>query len=96
MGPVEHPLTVAILGAGPEACEAACLRAHAGHLVRLYAPHADALAEAAARIRGVLERLLTDGALTAAERQRTLDGIVGTVDLDEALAGAAVVLDHRS
>lgn len=88
-------LTIAVLGAGPEACEAARERAHAGHLVRIYAPEARALEEAIGRIRGAVEALLVQGALDARARQRTLDGIVGTTDLDEAVEGAAVVLDHR-
>lgn len=88
-------LTIAVLGHGPEACESARQRAHAGHLVRLYAPEPEALGAAIDRIRGSVERLLAEGALDPGGRQRTLDGIVGTTDLDEAVEGAAVVLDHR-
>jgi 3-hydroxyacyl-CoA dehydrogenase len=86
---------IAILGAGPEACEAARLRAHSGHLVRIYAPEAEALSEAVARIRDLAGRLVTHGEASAEDRQRTLDGILATTDLAEALEGAAIVIDHR-
>lgn len=86
---------VAVLGAGPAACEAARRRAQTGHLVRLWAPHVDALDAAVARIREAVERLVAEGGATAADRQRTLDGILATTDLEEAVRGATVVLDHR-
>jgi 3-hydroxyacyl-CoA dehydrogenase len=88
-------LTIAVLGSGPAACEIARQRAQAGHVVRLYAPHADALTDAAARIRDSVDALLAAGDVTAADRQRTLDGIVWTTDLEEALTGAGVVVDAR-
>jgi 3-hydroxyacyl-CoA dehydrogenase len=95
MGRVNDLLTIAVLGSGPQACELARARAQAGHLVRIYAPRADALAGAIERIRAAVDGLCVAGQLTGTERQRTLDGILGTTDLEEAIAGAAVVLDAR-
>jgi 3-hydroxyacyl-CoA dehydrogenase len=95
MAAMHDLLTVAVLGSSPQACEMARARAEAGHLVRLYAPQADALAGAMARIRAAVEGLCAGGQLTATDRQRTLDGILGTTDLEEAISGAAVVLDAR-
>lgn len=89
------PLTVAVLGASEQACELARERAQAGHLVRLYAPGGDALAGAVQRIRATVDGLCGAGHLSRDDRQRTLDGILATTDLEEALAGAAVVLDAR-
>jgi hypothetical protein len=81
-------ITIAVLGAGPEACELARSRAQAGHLVRVYAPPEDAAA-AQSRIQDAVDDLV------APERQRLLDAIVVTSSLQEALEGAAVVIDAR-
>jgi 3-hydroxyacyl-CoA dehydrogenase len=88
-------VVVAVIGSGPEACEIARARARAGHAVRLYAPDARLLASALDRIRTAVEQAFRAGQLTPDDRQRTLDGIVATTDLDEAVAGASVVIDAR-
>lgn len=82
-------ITVAVLGSGPEACELARSRAQVGHLVRVYALAEDTIA-AHARIHEAVVLMAPE------ERQRLLDSIVVTSDLEEALAGAAVVIDARS
>jgi glycerol-3-phosphate dehydrogenase len=81
-------ITVAVLGSGREACELARSRALVGHLVRVYAAIEDASA-AHARIHDAV------ALLSGEERQRLLDSIVVTSDLEEALEGAAVVIDAR-
>ena len=82
-------IRVAVLGSGEQACEIARSRAHVGHDVRLWDPEDEALAGAVARIRAWADTLPWE------ERQRTLDGILATTDLEEALSGAAVVIDTR-
>jgi 3-hydroxyacyl-CoA dehydrogenase len=88
-------VVVAVIGTGPEACEIARTRARAGHVVRLYASDARLLASALDRIRIAVESAFRAGQLSPDDRQRTLDGIVATTDLDEAVAGANVVIDAR-
>jgi hypothetical protein len=80
MDAMDAGITVAVLGSGHEACELARSRARVGHLVRLYA--GARASEAADRLRHGTER-------------RLLDSILVTADLEEALAGAAVVIDAR-
>jgi glycerol-3-phosphate dehydrogenase len=80
---------VAVLGAGPDACAEAVRHARAGDLVRLWAPDAETLAAAVERIRAAV------AGSDRAERQRVLDGILATTDLDEATDGAATILDRR-
>jgi hypothetical protein len=85
---MERGITVAVLGSGAEACEFARSRAHVGHLVRLYAGSGGA-EEAEGRLRDAAELLPPD------EGRRLLDAILVTTDLEEALTGAAVVIDAR-
>ncbi len=42
-----------------------------------------------------MQHALEVGRLSADERQRTLDGILATTDLDEAVRGAALVIDTQ-
>ncbi len=84
---------VAVVGADEDACAVARAAALAGLAVRLYHPDPTALDEALGRIRGAVEAGVAAGSLSRADRQRALDGVLATSDLDEALTQADAVLD---
>lgn len=84
---------IAVVGAGPEACRLARLASLAGLTVRLHHPEPAALARAQERIRADVEAQLAAGAIGPADRQRALDGILFTGDLDEAVTHADLVAE---
>lgn len=84
---------VAVLGTGEAACALARAAALAGCAVRLHAPDAGALEAAQARIRDAVEAARRAGALGPEDVQRTLDGILATDDLDEAVTHADLVVE---
>jgi 3-hydroxybutyryl-CoA dehydrogenase len=80
--------TVAVVGASERGTACAVAIALAGCAVRLHDPDATVLASAADAVRRYVDRALTGGAIGAPGRQRILDGVLVTPDLDEALTGA--------
>ena len=84
--------TLAVLGAGDKGIGVALLGALAGLHVRLWDPSEDVLRGAILLVRQQLERAVRDGA-PPAHRQTILDGVLATIDLEEAVIGAGVVLE---
>lgn len=84
--------TVAVMGASERGTACAVVIALAGCAVRLHDPDATVLASAADAVRRYVDRALTDGAIGVPGRQRILDGVLVTPDLDEALTGADLVV----
>ena len=85
--------TVAVLGAGEAAGVWALLAALGRCAVRLHDPSIDALEAAATAVRERVDAATGTGALTRTERQRILDGILFTPDLEEAITSADLVID---
>jgi 3-hydroxybutyryl-CoA dehydrogenase len=85
--------TVAILGTSRRGTACAVLASLAGCAVRVHADDAAALGPAFEAVRRTVELGLSAGALTRSERQRVLDGILFTADLEEAVTGADLVVD---
>lgn len=85
--------TVAVLGASEAGTACALLAALAGCTVRLHDPDDAALGAGSDALRGRVELGMAQGALTATERQRILDGVLFTPELDDALTGADLVID---
>jgi sugar phosphate isomerase/epimerase len=85
--------TVAILGTGERAQALALLSALAGCAARLFDPDPGALARASEGLRRRVDLAVEAGALTPTERQRTLDGVLFTPDLSEAVTGADLAAD---
>lgn len=83
--------TVAVIGADAAGRAVALAAAHAGCAVRLVAD-GPALADAVAAIRARVEAAVAAGALAAGDRQRILDAILATDDLEEAAVGADLAL----
>ena len=93
MGTAPSLETVAVIGAGDLGNGVARLAALGGLHVRLYDRSADSLRRAVEHIRqGVLEAI-SRGRLSPADRQSILDGVLATADLEEAVAGANLVVD---
>jgi len=84
---------IAVVGSGEDACHLARAAALAGCTVRLHDPDVDSLRKAQDLIRGAIASAFAEGRLTAADRQRVLDGILPTPDLDEALTHADLVVE---
>ncbi|BDG10812.1 3-hydroxyacyl-CoA dehydrogenase family protein [Anaeromyxobacter paludicola] len=84
---------VAVIGAGTMGHGIAQVASLAGFSVRLCDERQEALDGAVARIRDGVERALEKGRLTPAEKQRTLDGILVTTDLEEAVTSADLVVE---
>lgn len=80
--------TVGVVGAGEEGITCAVLAALAGCSVRVYDPSDGALERAFETVRRLLEAAVAARTLTRSDRQRVLDRVLFTPDLDEALAGA--------
>jgi 3-hydroxybutyryl-CoA dehydrogenase len=80
--------TVAILGAGRPAVRTALLCSLAGLQVRLADERTEALEVAFRVLRHDVEQALADGLIGREERQRILDGVIFTPDLDDAVTGA--------
>ncbi len=85
--------TVAILGATERGTSCAVLSALAGCAVRLFDPSDAALDRAFEAVRHRVEIAWSSGAITRTERQRILDGVLFTPDLEEALTGADLAVD---
>ena len=86
--------TVAVLGATEAGTACAVLAALAGCAVRLHDDGTgEALARAADALRRRVELAFAQGAISGAEQQAILDGVLFTADLDEALTGADLVVD---
>jgi 3-hydroxyacyl-CoA dehydrogenase len=83
---------VGVVGAGEEGTTCALLAALAGCSVRVYDPSDGALERAFEEVRRLLEDAVAARTLTRSERQRVLDRVLFTPDLDEALAGADLAL----
>jgi 3-hydroxyacyl-CoA dehydrogenase len=88
--------TVAVLGATDDGAGFALCAALAGCAVRLHDEEGAALARAQVAIRRAAEVALGAGAITPTERQRILDGVLFTPDLDEAVTAADLVLEAAS
>jgi 3-hydroxyacyl-CoA dehydrogenase len=84
---------IAVVGSGEDACHLARAAARAGCAVRLHDPDVDNLRRAQELIRETIAAALADGRLAAEDRQRVLDGIVPTPDLDEAVTHADLVVE---
>ena len=93
---MDDPAQIAIVGAGEDGCRLARTASLAGVSVRVY--HADpaALDAAQERVRVAVDAALREGRIGPADRQRALDGILFTLDLDEAVTHAALVIDSES
>jgi 3-hydroxyacyl-CoA dehydrogenase len=84
--------TVAVLGGSEGGAACAVLAALAGCAVRLHAAEG-ALSASCAAMRRRVDLALAQGAITPTERQRILDGVLFTSDLDLALTGADLAVD---
>ncbi len=93
MEPVRDVQLIAITGAGEEGCRLARVAALAGCAVRLHEPHPAALERAQEVIRAAIDGGLRAGRLGPADRQRALDGILVTTDLEEAVTHADLVVE---
>ena len=80
--------TVAILGAGRPSVRTALLCSLAGLQVRLADERTEALDVAFRVLRHDVEQALASGLIGREERQRILDGVLFTPDLDDAVTGA--------
>ncbi|MBK9517728.1 MAG: hypothetical protein IPO09_10310 [Anaeromyxobacter sp.] len=85
--------TVAVLGTSEAAGAGAILAALAGCAVRLHHPEPAALDLAFDATRFRVDLAIERGLLTRSDRQRILDGILFTPDLEEAATGADLVLE---
>jgi 3-hydroxybutyryl-CoA dehydrogenase len=85
--------TVAVLGASEAGTACAVLAALAGCTVRLHDPDDVSLGAASEAVRRRVDLGVAQGAFTATEKQRILDGVLFTSDLDEALTGADLAVD---
>jgi 3-hydroxybutyryl-CoA dehydrogenase len=85
--------TVAIMGVTETGTACAVLASLAGCAVRLHADDVAALGPAFEAVRRRVELGIAAGTLTRGERQRILDGVLFTADLDEAVTGADLVVD---
>lgn len=88
--------TVAVVGATEAGATCALLASLAGCAVRLFDPSEVALSRAFEAVRRKSELACASGVMTRTERQRTLDGLLFTPDLDEALTGADLVVEASS
>lgn len=85
--------TVAVVGATERGTACAVLASLAGCAVRLFDDRDAALDLAFETVRRRVELAFSSGVITRTERQRTLDGVLFTPDLDEALTGADLAVD---
>lgn len=84
---------VAVIGAGAMGHGIAQVTSLAGLSVRLCDDSQEALDRAVERIRDGLDRDMAGGRATAQDRQRTLDGILVTTDLEEAVTNADLIIE---
>jgi 3-hydroxyacyl-CoA dehydrogenase len=85
--------TVAVVGASEAGTTCALLASLAGCAVRLHDPIPHALDRAFETVRHRVELALSAGVITRGERQRILDGVLFTPDLEEAVTAADLVVD---
>lgn len=85
--------TVAVMGGSEAGAACAVLASLAGCAVRLHDPCAVALGRAAGEVRRRTELAFAAGVITPSERQRILDGVLFTPDLEQALTAADLVVD---
>ena len=85
--------TVAVLGAGTMGHGIAQVCAMAGCATRLYDLDAEAAAAGLSRIRANLDKGVARGKVDAGERDATLARLATTAQLDEAAAGAELVIE---
>ncbi|HET8541230.1 MAG TPA: 3-hydroxyacyl-CoA dehydrogenase NAD-binding domain-containing protein [Anaeromyxobacter sp.] len=90
MLPIE---TVAVVGATAEGTACAVLASLAGCVVRVFDASDAALERAFEAVRRRVEIAFASGVITRTERQRILDGLLFTPDLEEALTGADLAVD---
>ncbi len=90
MLPIE---TVAVVGANEAGTTCAVLAALAGCSVRVFDPSDRTLERAFEIVRRRVEVAYSAGVITRTERQRVLDGVLFTPDLEEALTGADLAVD---
>jgi 3-hydroxybutyryl-CoA dehydrogenase len=88
--------TVAVVGATAAGTTCAVLASLAGCAVRVFDPSDAALEHAFEAVRRRVEIACASGVITRTERQRILDGLLFTPDLDEALTGADLAVDAAS
>jgi 3-hydroxybutyryl-CoA dehydrogenase len=88
----DPPDIVAVLGAGDEACGLAHVAALAGCAVRLCDPDHGSLTHAVGFIRAAVESDVASGRIAPDDRQRVLDHILVTSDLEEAVTHAELVI----
>jgi len=85
--------TVAVLGSGEAAHACAILSSLSGCAVRFHDPSSQALDLAFEAIRFRVDVAIERGLLTRSDRQRILDGILFSPDLEESVTGADLVLE---
>jgi 3-hydroxybutyryl-CoA dehydrogenase len=85
--------TVAVVGATAEGTTCAVLASLAGCAVRVFDGSDAALERAFESVHRQVELAYASGVITRTERQRVLDGLLFTPDLDEALTGADLAVD---
>ena len=90
MLPIE---TVAVVGATAEGTTCAVLASLAGCVVRVFDASDAALERAFEAVRRQVEVAFASGVITRTERQRILDGLLFTPDLEEALTGADLAVN---
>lgn len=86
--------TAAVLGAGEEADACAILASLAGCAVRFHVEGEAHLGRAFDAIRFRVDVAIERGLLTRTDRQRILDGILFTPDLDEAVTATDLVIEQ--
>jgi len=84
--------TVAVVGATEAGSACAVLAALAGCSVRVHDPSPEALTLAFVAVRERVELAFAAGAITPGEKQRILDGVLFTPDLEEAATAADLVV----
>lgn len=85
--------TVAVLGATEDGTTCALLASLAGCAVRVFDGSDAALERAFEVVRRRVELAFAAGAITRTERQRILDGLLFTPDVEEALTGADLAVE---
>jgi 3-hydroxyacyl-CoA dehydrogenase len=85
--------TVAVLGASETGATCAVLASLAGCAVRVFDASDAALDRGFEAVRQRVELAFAAGMITRSERQRTLDGVLFTPDLEEAVTGADLAVD---
>lgn len=85
--------TVAVLGAGTMGHGIAQVAAASGHPTRLFDVEQSFVDRGLERVRGNLDKGVSRGKVTEAQREATLAALTGHVDLAQAVAGADIVVE---